>query len=271
MACVGTALAATGQQRREFVKDALLFRARRHELFADDAASESQQLSNEGLAEYTGMKLGGKDSEQQKQIALNDLDAAAKKPSFVRSFAYGSGPAYGLLLDDAQPNWRATELTVYRPMEELLRDALRIELPKDIAAASEVSAAKYDGVALLASENEREKQRVARVASLRALLVDGPTLRIPLRQMQISFNPNNLQPLEGLGTAYPNLRISDVWGVLEVTKGALISPNWNQVTVAAPTKTNAPKLEGDGWTLELKEGWSLKPAERKGDFLLSSD
>lgn len=265
------ALGAVPESRREFVTDALVFRARRRELFPADREREQQQESNEGLAEYTGAKLGGAGYRQQIELANADLAAASEKPSFVRSFAYGSGPAYGLLLDACLADWRKNELTEYQDVGRLLQRVMTIELPIDLELAAKQRMGKYDGAALEASELSREKARAERLAAYRSLLVDGPVLHIPLQQIQISFNPNNLQPITGLGTAYPNLHISDVWGVLEVSKGALLSSDWQQVTISAPKSPVKPgvgpaTLEGDGWTLKLKPGWKIETAKRAGDF-----
>jgi hypothetical protein len=91
-------------------------------------------------------------------------------------------------------------------------------------------------------------------------------LRLPVRDVQVSFNPNNLEPFEGLGTVYPTMRAADVWGILEVTDGALMAPDWSRITVPAPSDPDSRPLEGDGWTLELAEGVDLVPDERPGDL-----
>ena len=94
-------------------------------------------------------------------------------------------------------------------------------------------------------------------------------LVVPLRKMQISFDPREVQPLEGLGTVYPSLRISDVWGILTVSKGALVSSDFTKVQLVAPKDPHSLPLTGDGWKLELKEGWKLEPGKRQGDYVLS--
>ncbi len=58
---------------------------------------------NEGLAEYTGVFVGNPTRSTRIQAALHDLRAHVADRSFVRSFAYATGPAYGLLLDQAAP------------------------------------------------------------------------------------------------------------------------------------------------------------------------
>ena len=93
-------------QAQAAARDALLFRSRRHELFPKAAAEEAALELNEGLAEYTGVRVGNTTSEARTQSALRDLRAPVADPGFVRSFAYATGPAYGLLLDRWAPDWR---------------------------------------------------------------------------------------------------------------------------------------------------------------------
>jgi hypothetical protein len=86
--------------------------------------------------------------------------------------------------------------------------------------------------------------------------------------MHVQFDPRNLQPLGDAGTVYPNLRISDDWGILDTKNGALMKPDWSAVIVVAPPASTGSSLKGDGWTLELKPGWKIVPGTRKGDFTL---
>lgn len=54
--------------------------------------------------------------------------------------------------------------------------------------------------------------------------------------MNVSFDPRNIIPVEDKGTVYPQIRVTDNWGILEVTKGALMSPNWDKISVSSPVK-----------------------------------
>ena len=56
--------------------------------------------------------------------AVYDLSFFVEAPSFVRSFAYATGPAYGLLLDQADPGWKE-KLGSGRRLDELLAGAGR--------------------------------------------------------------------------------------------------------------------------------------------------
>ena len=84
--------------------------------------------------------------------------------------------------------------------------------------------------------------------------------------MNIGFNPSNIMPLKDIGTVYPNLRITDNWGILTVENGALLSNNWDKVTVSEPTEISDKVIKGDGWKLELNNDWELIKIEK--NFIL---
>jgi hypothetical protein len=74
---------------------------------------------------------------------------------------------------------------------------------------------------------------------------------------------------EDNGTVYPNIRVTDNWGVLTVENGALMSSNWNKISVTVPLKNETKNIYGDGWKLELKDGYSVVKDETIGNYKLS--
>lgn len=261
------ALKATGSARKEAARDAVVFRMRRRELFPEAAKNERDLELNEGLAEYSGVKLSGNPDLAQ-FVVRNELTEAPRQKTFVHSFAYGTGPAYGLLLDDTGADWRRA--VHQRPdLAELLMQRAAIPMPPNIAAAANEIAGKYGGVVLAAEEDRREQAQRDLVKSYRSKLIDGPVLIVPLHKMNMQFDPGNLVPLDSLGTVYPNIRIVDEWGILTVTNGgALMSSDFSQIVVPAPRNTAQPVINGKGWELRLNPGWSVGDGERKGDLIV---
>src|SRR5215211_1789470 len=100
------ALRQSGPARKAAIVDALLFRTYRRSLFPDSADNENALELNEGLAEYTGVRLSSADLEETVMRANFILRQARNNPTFARSFAYVSGPAYGALLDLSAKPWR---------------------------------------------------------------------------------------------------------------------------------------------------------------------
>ena len=254
------ALTHQGSQRQTAIRDALLFRAYRRSLFPKADAEERALEMHEGLAEYTGVTLSG--SPDIDMLAASKLEQAEMGTSFVRSFAYASGPAYGVLLDESKTNWRKG-LKPTDDLGDLLSKTISIKMPQDIRNNAAQASKNYDAVSLRASEIEREDRRKKVLAVNRARFVDGPVIEIPLQKMSMQFNPNNLQPLDSLGTVYPDIKIVDVWGILTVSNGALLNATFTGITVSAPDSNNlqSPKGDGSDFTVESRLddcGWKTQ-------------
>jgi hypothetical protein len=262
---LGAALiAADALSLRTAIADALTFRAARHMQAGADGAEQERQLEmNEGLAEYTGLKLSG--AADPAREAAQALRMADQADSFPRIFAYASGPAYGLLLDELSPGWR-TGLAADADLGALLAAVIDFEAPDgDISGPVQVSAARYGGEAIATEEVAQASGRESQSAAYVARLVDGPTLTVPFQPaMRISFDPNTVTPLPPHGVVYPTATITDAWGVLTVTNGALVHDTFRSAAVPAPA--SATTLSGDGWTLTLNSGWRIVPGNRPGDF-----
>jgi hypothetical protein len=255
-------------ERREAASDALIFRAERYRLFPSAAEQERGLEQNEGLAEYTGVRVGNPTDDLRTKMAIHDLSAHTGDATLVRSFAYATGPAYGLLLDRYAPGWRR-QLASGDGLDVLLARAIHAAPMANSEQLAAARATKYDGATLHAAEARRETTRQEMLASNRAKFIDGPVLTLEFRHMNVQFNPSNLQPLGDAGTVYPTIRVTDDWGVIEGKNGALMKPDWSALVVAAPSSTAGSSIAGDGWTLELKPGWTIVPDARSGDFSLS--
>lgn len=264
------ALLRTGSQRRQAVSDALTFRARRRSTFQQATEDERQLELNEGLAEYTGLVLSG-----LPRGALNDrvaVQLAQSEPqeSFVRSFAYASGPAYAILLDESGRPWRK-RLRRSSDLSQMVREAYGIGAVNTASAESLVD--RYTGARMVADERAREAKRIANEARLRSIFVTGPRLRLPMAgSFSFSFNPNAATPIQGVGTVYETSRITDTWGVLEVESGGVLierNPDGlvTGVTVSNPVIDNG-KASGNGWKLTLSPGWIAVRGASDDEFVI---
>lgn len=260
---LGKALRSSGKQRKQAVSDALTFRNARRLLFPASAEDERGQEITEGLAAYTATVLVA-DSDSDAIVGALDLLANAEQTaadaSFVRTFAYFSGPAYGLLLDAAAPGWRK-RIKNTDDFGLLLMQALDI---KPGSKASTV-AARYNGADILLSEQKRADDRQARLDQLRKTYVEDPTLSFPGGNH--SYDTRGAVSLQGIGTIYFGpFRASGAWGKLEAEKGVLVSSDGSFRRVAAPVKLDETTFSGDGWKLYLSPGWVVKEGEKKGSF-----
>ena len=97
------ALRESGEPRNLAIRDALAFRQARRAVYPSGIESERAQEIAEGLAAYTGTVLAAESAADAIANAVDQLTKAETEDSFVRTFAYASGPAYGLLLDASSP------------------------------------------------------------------------------------------------------------------------------------------------------------------------
>ena len=260
--------------RNAAISDALLFRHERYRLFPDAQAEERALELNEGVAEYTGVRVGLPNATERTAYAMRDLEAFVQAPTFVRSFAYATGAAWGLMLDQADPAWRAELVSAMKGadppgLDQMLQAALK--LPEPAAATVKAREADYD-TTLRPREQARERAKQAHLAELRARLVDGPVLRLPLsgHHANYQFNPQTLEALDASGVVYPTMKLSADWGVLSVEQGALLDKAMTVASVAA-AGASADHLQGPGWRLSLNKGWVVAPGERAGDFTLKPE
>ncbi|HEX3682369.1 MAG TPA: hypothetical protein VHU83_07485 [Bryobacteraceae bacterium] len=262
---LAAALITTDAAQTEAIRDALCFRMHRHRLFAGSAESERLLELNEGLAEYTGYIASAPDIASAHWRIEDDL-VSPQAMTFVRSFAYSSGPAYGMLLDDRQPAWR-TKLTAQSDLGQLLLAAVGgLALPD-----AQQRALVYGGEALRISETERAKETEAQQARYRKLFVDGPTLKLTdAGNFNFSFDPNTVVPLPGAGNVNPIMEVTDAWGALKAHQGALLAADMKSVTVSAPTEIRGSHITGVGWELELAPGWRVASAGDAKHFVLKN-
>lgn len=258
---LAAALQHTVADRKQAISDALHFRAFRHQVLEGSSEEEREMELHEGLAEYTGVRLALKSNERINHIVKNLENRPAKLKSFARSFAYLSGPAYGLLLEQFDEKWIA-KLSADSDLGTLLQKAADIRLADDLETRTSERSLDYRGPSLLAAEEQKDAHRKAIIEGYIDKFVHGPRLIFPLSNMQMSFNPNELIPIETHGTIYPTLSITDQWGVLEVTNGALITADFQQVVVSVPAGySNETKTEE--WNVDLNDDWTIDKNEDK--------
>ena len=255
------ALRASGEPRALAVGDALAFRQARRMLYSGSVESERAAEITEGLAQYTGTVLAADTTADAIASALDQLVEAETQDSFVRTFAYASGPAYGLLLDASSPGWtrrvRSTD-----DLASLVMRALAVQPAADATA----SAARYGGPELRASEQRREQQRQERIAELRRRFVDGPVLLFPGTGSG-SFDTRGAVVIPDVGTVYFGpYRSSGGWGSLEANNGVLVASDGGSRRLSAPVRHDNTTFAGDGWTFKAAQGWVVREGARRGDY-----
>lgn len=256
------AAVASGDARRRAIADALAFRADRFRRFPGAARTENALLMNEGLAEDTGIALTTAAGDRMVRV-VERLLSGRRRPSYVRSFAYASGPAYAALLDARRPGWRRG-LHAADDLGVLLASAYNVRIDAAAAAARTVA---YDDGELRTAEEQRAARIAAELVHDRAVFVDGPVLRIPLRGANYSFDPNDVTPLPGVGTVYGTFGLTGWFGQLDAPGGGLMSADFSTAFVPAPP--NLTTTSTGTWKLTLAPGCTLVAATRPGDVTIA--
>ena len=246
------AIGSPGQTRSAAVGDALAFRAARRSQFPGAAESERRFEINEGLAQYTATVVAAGSRSEAVSSAIAQLAKAPDEVTFVRQFAYPTGVAYGILLDESAPGW-THRIKSGDDLGKLMEPFATIRPTKDL----EVAAVSYGGPEIRERETRREVEHQARLAELRRRFVEGPILILP-RGRSASFASAGITIIPGEGTVYSSYRTQADWGTLEAP-AALVDMDRGKLTVPAPAEVEGKTLKGDGWTLAIADGWVIRP------------
>ncbi|TDQ79808.1 hypothetical protein [Sphingobacterium yanglingense] len=260
-------LADAPRVQQKHLTNALIFRKYRNAIFPGSNDLENQLELNEGLAEYTGLMISNRDREQIKYHFTNTLDDFFKNPTFVRSFAYNTTPIYGYLLSQKNPLWHQ-KITADSNLTDYFIESFKVKLPKDLKSAAAKNLSAYDGELIVAEEDHRSEQIKARVAIYKSKFIEQPHFKIKFENMNTSFDPRNILPIEDKGTVYPNIRVTDNWGILDVNNGALMSPNWGNISVSVPTVIEEELIQGDGWSLQIDSNYTVVKDATSGNYIL---
>jgi hypothetical protein len=258
------ALAQSGENRKRAVSDAAAFRLMRRSQFANAAENERVEEIREGLAQYTGTVATAASHSEAVASALEQLAAAEQHETFLQQ-AYTTGVAYGILLDVASADWRR-RVRSDSDLGQMLMAALDV---RPVANAVEASA-RYGGTELRAAEEARAERRRAVVRELQNRFVDGPVLLVPSGGGG-TFNAVGATPIPGVGTVYfSQYRQKGEWGTLEATNGVLISDDGRR-WLPGPVRIEGANITGDGWTVTVALGWTVRPGPRSGDYQIIPD
>jgi hypothetical protein len=127
---------------------------------------------------------------------------------------------------------------------------------------------QYGFLKINPDETKREERIKQLTAAYKAKFIEQPHLEIRFEKMSVSFDPRNIMPIEGYGTVYPTLRVSDNWGILTVSNGALLGTNWDKITVSEPTLINTDKVVGNGWAIDLNSGYFIEKNSSDNNYSL---
>lgn len=267
MAALEAALKARRFNRAEdHLRNALIFRKYRQMLYRGSETTENSLELLEGLATYTGQIMSGRNKWQWREYLIRRIEQFEKVPSFVRSFAYETVPVYGFFLYQKDNHWNK-KVDGETQFTEFFSEAFGVDRRILLQSYVKQVAEDYRGRTIADEESKREVSNNLVLDMYREKFFEEPRLEIRLEEMNMAFNPQNLIPLdEDEGTVYPTITLSDNWGILTVEEGgALLRNDWRWVIVSEPLEITGKRIVGEGWVIELNEGYEVN-RNSQGDY-----
>ncbi len=259
--------ALNSDKPEEHITHALLFRQYRYQVFPEAKISENSLEIKEGLAEYTGAILSGRSAIDLKKHFGSAIDWFYTFPTFVRSFAYCTIPIYGFFIQHADDAWNL-KINKHTNLTDFILEFYKAKR-SNISEKEILWIGKgYSMDSIIKVEQIRELQQVEQIKKYKQHFLGDSIIKIRLENMRIGFSPSNLIPLDSFGTVYPNLRITDNWGILEVDScGALVSSDWMFVTISYPNLITDTLIQGKGYKLKLNKQWILHKENQRFELI----
>ena len=254
-------LQSKGKKQIDAIKDALTFRQYRHSLFTNAAQEEQMNEINEGLAQYTATTIVNNSFDSACLDAIEQLKSHSQEESFIKTFPYSSGAAYGMLLEKFSIQWTHS-ITITDDLGILLLEALDIQkLPNP-----KIAAKRYDGDNLLLVEIERNSKKSIILDSLKQIYVDGPKLTLSYAN-SATFDAVGAISIPDIGTVYYNYNATDKWGSL-ISASALILTKGRKIILPLDSSITGSQFSGSGWEVKLNSGYKLVKGEKEGDYFV---
>ncbi|MDR2908182.1 MAG: hypothetical protein LBU91_09380 [Bacteroidales bacterium] len=237
----------------ESLYDALYIRTYRQSLYPDN--NEDLYELNEGLAEYTGMKLS---TDSILSYAKNRLNYNINS-GYANAFGYATGTAYATLLDGLYPQWKQD-----KDLNKGMIFLLKKSNPKYVVTVDSLHLNKlfdkYGYSKILSTEKEALKS-FGDVAAFEALLKpETPKLSVINNGINFMYNPNDRVIALNNAVLLRNITIKGEWGEIK-TKNIIRLNNWSAFYLHPPTETNAGIIKGDGYEIQLNKGWKVVNAD----------
>jgi hypothetical protein len=256
------AIISEGSEKQLAIRDALIFRGSNRETYQNYAPEETRFENYEGLATFTYIMLATNTPEEFETRLFEYLDRIYSFPSYARSYGFIHGALYATLL--YQKGFNFSSLTsLDTDIGEMVKDLYKIQLPEVCRDVAGSIAINYEFEKIVEEEAERDMQIRERVRKQITTFTEKPVLFLELESPSFDFEPEDIHPMDTLGTIYSKIRVSDNWGKLTVDKGGcLVSNNFRFVRIPAKGfKEDRNRIEGEGWHLIMNDNWELVQIE----------
>ncbi len=257
------AITAEGAEKQLAIRDALIFRGSNRESFQNYALDQTRFENYEGLATFTYIKLSTGSPEEYITRLFEYLDRIYSFISYSRSYGFIHGALYATLLNQKGFDFSKLD-SADMDMGNLVRELYQIQLPEVCRDVAGSIALNYDLEKIVEEETRRDIQIRERIQRETGTFTEKPVVFLELESPYFDFEPEDIHPMDTLGTIYSKIRISDNWGKLTVDKGGcLVSNNFRYLRISAKGfREDKNRIEGEGWQLILNNDWEIIQVEQ---------
>lgn len=264
------ALVHKSKSVRRHLTNAFLFRKYRHQLFPGSDTAENWLELNEGITEYTGLIIDGRNQDEAVIKLVRKIEGMQTgNVSFVRNFAYATTPVHGYLLRKSKRYWNK-EIDVKTDLTGFFVNQFRIRLPAINSEEVLQIANEYNAGNIFSQENLREESILALVKEYAEKLVSRPHIEIPCYALKFTANTGTQLVMENQGAVYQSFFSgADDWGTLLVEKGGvLVAPGKKRINISLPVSIDSNTIKGETWVLKLNDGYTIEKDTLTGNFLV---
>ena len=240
----------------EGLRDAMTVRKYRQTMFPN--GNENQFECHEGMAEYTAFKLLPLDNDNEairKGLVAAAITKGMDGSGFGNSFAYLTGPAYGLLIDEMIPDWR-NGIRSGKTIPDVISTEVAIPDTVENAEIERISA-RYNLTEYLNKERSRLEARDKEDAELRDRFSESKWLVIPNDNINFGFNPSErLVAYDTIGVICNTMQLRGSFGTLEVGNGIMRTHNWSSFIIPYSEDHCDAKIS-------LNPGYVIEPVDEK--------
>ena len=252
------AINSEGELRLQAIRDALIFRGARRELYPKSVSDENKFEDYQGLATYTSVTLCEDTAGKAKKRLIENLDRTYSFQSYGRNYGFIHGALYAYLAHEKGFDFKTIRTDTIDLGNEV-KTLYNIQLPsicRDVAGSLALS---YDIESIYKEEEQRLADIKERVHKEISTFTEKPVVYLELESPYFDFEPEDIRSLDTLGTIYSAMRVSDNWGKLTVDKGGcLVSYNLKFLRIPAKNyKEIKYHIYGDGWHLVLNNNWEV--------------
>jgi hypothetical protein len=252
------AIRTSGEDRQQAVRDALVFRTARREIFPSAILEENKFENHEGLASFTYLLLCNDNHSDFTKAILESLHRNYDFRSVARSYGFFHGSLYAYLLHEKGFDFSQIESRDF-DLGSFAKETYNITLPdicRDVAGSLAIN---YDIDRVKVEEREREEDLKKDLRKRISQYTERPVVFLELESPNFSFEPDDVDPVDSLGVVYESLSVTDNWGKLAVDfGGCLVSSNLKFMRVPAKNvETDRNHITGDGWHIYLNDTWEM--------------